>query len=234
MRPRLALVSLVTAVVVALGYSLVLQVTSGQPLSPGVQISFWVAIFTLVIDLVDLRTQIGSFGFVLSLNYGAYYLLRLILGGLAATIIGTSGEMRDPFALGFVAVLAGFTVLQNFAVSFGGQDIVDVSTLFEGYRLAMITDEGKRIARQEMARTIALANELVRTLNTGRLKNELTTMISVTAGAQQAQSRVGELEELCGSNEQLLQRALAAEMVQLNADYIRAYKDAWLAETAAS
>ncbi len=225
---KTVLVSLATSIVVALVYTLIFQLVTHQLISTGLQIFIWLAVFTLVIDVVDLRTQIGSFGFITSLNYVAYYVLRLILGGLAATIIRATGGTNDPFTMGFLAVLTGFTVLQNFAVSFGGQDLVDVSALFEGYRVAMIADEGKRIARQETARTIALASELVKALDKDTLINELTTMISVSAGVQQAQSRLQELINLSAGNDDLLERALAAEMVQLNPDYVRAYKDSWL------
>lgn len=188
----------------------------------------WLALFTLVIDVVDLRPQIKSFRFLASLNYGVYYVLRLILGGLAVVLISASQGLDDPMTIAFVGVLAGFTVLQNFAVKFGGESVVDITALFDGYRRGMITDESKRIAQADAARTMTLANELASRLEETVLENYLTTMIAVALlDPGQAKKRIGELQTLCGQDTELLKRALAAEMVQLNSDFVRENKENW-------
>jgi hypothetical protein len=193
----------------------------------------WLALFTLVIDLVDLRPQFRSFRFLPSLNYGVYFVLRVILGGVAAVLIATRATTLNTMAVAFVSVLAGFTVLQNFAVNFGGERLVDVSALFDGYRRAMIADESRRIAQEDAARTMALANELSANLDEDILVMALKTMLTITVGAAGARTRINELKALCGKDIDLLKTALAVDMVQLNEGFVRANKDEWFASRVA-
>ena len=127
----------------------------------------------------------------------------------------------------FVAVLAGFTVLQNFAVDFGGETVVDISALFDGYRTGMIADESRRIALANAASTMTLANELSANLEVNTLVNHLTTMLAVAVGPSGARKRIKELQDSCGKDADLFKRALAAEMIQLNGEFVRTNKMEW-------
>jgi hypothetical protein len=185
------------------------------------------AIFTLIIDVLDLAPQIRSFRFVFSLTYAIYYVLHFVFGLLAATIIDATGRITNPWLLALVSVLSSIAVLENLTVKFGGQSIVDLSVIFEDYRASMISEQGERARRAEGARIITLTSELI-ALNKSKLEAELTTMLVSIYGGQEAKKRLEELREVAAGDDELFKRILASEMVQLNVEYVLAGKDTWL------
>lgn len=183
--------------------------------------------FTLILDLVDFAPQIKSFRFVGSITYAVYYILHLVFGLLAAMILDATGAIDNPWLLAFVSVFSSITVLENFAVKFGGQSLVDLSAIFEGYRTRMISEQGERARRSEAAKIIKLTSELV-AFEEDKLEAELMTMLVSIYGGEEATNRLDELKNVAAADAQLLKRILASEMVQLNIEYVLAEMEHWL------
>jgi len=185
-----------------------------------------IAFFTLILDLVDFAPQIKSFRFVLSLTYFIYYILHFTLGLLTAIILEATGKIPNPFLLAFVAVLSSITVLENFAMKFGGQTIVDLPSVFENYRARMIEEESERAMRAQQAEIMKLTSKLI-VLKPEKLESELMTML-VSVSREAANERIAELKEAAGGDEKFLRRLFASEMVQLNREYVLSQMDEWL------
>lgn len=186
----------------------------------------FMAFFTLVLDLVDFAPQIKSFRFVFSLTYIIYYILHFTLGLLAAIVLEAVGKITNPLLLAFVAVLSSITVLENFAVKFGGQTIVDLPAVFETYRAKMIEEESERARRIQQAEIIKLTSRLM-AMDAEKLESELMTML-VSAIGSAASRRLEELKKVAGDNQEFLKRLMASEMVQLNREYVLAQLGEWL------
>ncbi|MFQ6058410.1 MAG: hypothetical protein ACE5MB_05985 [Anaerolineae bacterium] len=189
------------------------------------------AFLTFIFDLIDLRPQIKGFRFVFSSTYAVYYLLRLTLALLAAMIIEATEAVQNPWLLAFTGVISGVSLLQNFALKFSGQEVIDLAPVFDGYQDMMIAEQGPRVARAEKARLIKLASELA-ALDPEVLRSELMTMLVSTQGAEGAQKRLEDLERI--QDAELLKRAYASEMVQLNVEYVADRKRMWLAQARTS
>ena len=186
--------------------------------------------FTLILDLVDFAPQIKSYRFVGSLTYAIYYILHLVFGLLASVIIDATGAIENPWLLAFVSVFSSITILENFAVKFGGQSLVDFSVIFEGYRARMITEQGERARRAEAAKIIKLTSKLLG-LEKEFLEAELMTMLVSIFGGEEAHNRLKELKDLAATDDELMKRVLASEMVQLNVEYVLAEMGQWLPTT---
>ncbi|HID87327.1 MAG TPA: hypothetical protein EYP55_08095 [Anaerolineae bacterium] len=189
------------------------------------------AFLIFIFDLIDLRPQIKGFRFVFSSTYAVYYLLRITLALLAAMIIEATEAVQNPWLLAFTAVISGVSLLQNFALKFSGQEVIDLAPVFDGYQDMMIAEQAPRVIRSEKARLIKLASELA-ALDPEMLRSELMTMLVSTQGAEAAQRRLEELERI--QDAELLKRAYASEMVQLNVEYVADRKKAWFAQARAS
>jgi len=189
----------------------------------------FMAFFTLILDLVDFAPQIKSFRFVFSLTYLIYYILHFTLGLLAAIVLEAVGKITNPLLLAFVAVLSSITILENFAVKFGGQTIVDLPAVFEAYRAKMIEEESERARRIQQAEIIKLTSRLM-ALDVEKLESELMTMLVSTIGSA-ATKRLEELKKVAGGNQEFLKRLMASEMVQLNREYVVARLSEWLPST---
>ena len=199
----------------------------------------WVSIFlglaflTFIFDLVDLRPQIKGFSFVFSSTYAVYYILRLTLVLLAAMIIEATEAVQSPWLLAFTSVVSGVSLLQNFALKFSGQEVIDLAPIFDGYQDMMIAEQGPRVIRAEKARLIKLASQLA-ALDPGMLRSELMTMLVSIQGATAAKKRLEELESIAPQDPDLLKRAYASEMVQLNVEYVLDRRRVWLSQARAS
>lgn len=191
------------------------------------------AFLTFIFDLIDLRPQIKGFRFVFSSTYAVYYLLRLTLALLAAMIIEATEAVQNPWLLAFTAVISGVSLLQNFALKFSGQEVIDLAPIFDGYQDMMIAEQGPRVIRAEKAKLIKLASELA-VLDLQMLRPELMTMLVSIQGAKAAKKRLEELESIAPQDAELQKRAYASEMVQLNVEYVADRKKAWLAQARAS
>jgi hypothetical protein len=190
------------------------------------------AFLTFIFDLIDLRPQIKGFRFVLSSTYAVYYLLRLTLAVLAAMIIKATDAVPNPWLLAFTAVISSVSLLQNFALKFSGQEVIDLAPIFDGYQDMMIAEQGPRVIRAEKARVIKLASELAH-VDDETLRPELMTMLVSIMGAEAAKKRLEELESIAPEDTELLRRAYASEMVQLNVEYVTDRKGEWLAQARA-
>ena len=187
-------------------------------------------VFTLLLDLVDFAPQIKSFRFVFSITYVIYYILHLVFGLLASVVLTAAGATDNPWLLAFVSVFSSITILENFAVKFGGQSIVDFSAIFETYRTRMITEQGERARRAEAAKIIKLTSKLLN-VKQEDLESELLTMLVSIYGGEEANNRLKELKDIATSDEGLLKRILASEMVQLNREYVLDEMEHWLPAT---
>jgi len=191
------------------------------------QITAGVLLFTLLLDAVDLAPQIKSLRFIASSTYAVFYVLHVAIGLLAATVLVATRAIDNPFVLAFVAVLSSVAVLENVVVRFGGQDIVDISSVFETYRAAMIAEQAERVFRSDQSTVFSLASKL-RGLPPTKLRTELTTMLAIALGPEEAQARIGKIEQLASEDEDLLKTIMVSDMVQVNADYVRRNLRDWL------
>ncbi len=188
----------------------------------------WILVLTILLDLVDLRAEIGSFRFAATLNYFVYLFIRVVLAILAAIIIQGSGEVTDPGLLAFVAVVGNFAILQNLTVRFGGEDLINLSAVFERYRSVMVSDEGQREARRQQKETMELV-AVIRDLPVEFLSSELSSMyLSAGMSAEQARAELEKLREQTQEDVAFLGRVLATQMVEINPEYVKEGIKEWI------
>ena len=101
-------------------------------------IQILVVIFVLIFDTIDLHPQIGSFGFLKSFSYWAYFAVRLVLSSIASIIVYELDSTLFPPLIALIGVIASVTVLQSLSLNIGGKDIANLNNLLDVYRQKMI------------------------------------------------------------------------------------------------
>lgn len=136
-------------------------------------------LFTFVFDLVDLgfEEEINSISFVLSATYGIYFAYRVIFGLAAAMILKSAEITKDPLLLSVLSVISSASILQNFSLKIGGNQLINFNDLFQHYRERMIAvvgqKEKKKLEKRKLRTERTLAQREI-----GDLERILTLVIA--------------------------------------------------------
>lgn len=184
---------------------------------------FSIFLFTFLFDLIDLKPQVSSFRFLRSGTYFAYFSIRIVFGLLAAIIIQQTGLFPDSIILAFVSVMTSITTLQNFTLKLGGQNLADLPSLFENYRLSMIDDELELESNKTTTELMNLSNELAKALTKDDLKRHATFCLKMVPSDEQAnnENSLEKIVEFKNTDEELYKLLLASEIVNINPDYAK-------------
>ena len=187
--------------------------------------------FTVLFDLVDLRPQVRSFGFIRTGTYAIYLLLRLFLALIAALVIAAAQPDQPPIMIGFIAVLGSVVVLQGLALRIAGEDVVNLSNLVQTYKDRMVQEESRRAALALQAAVLNVTNEvLARVDDVDELRRELQSILfqamAETPAAEDPATRVKQLldriEQQSEGDQEFKRRIYAGQIAQANIDYARA------------
>lgn len=179
-------------------------------------VMFFVAFFSFMYDIIDLRPQEGikSFKFITTTFYRIYFIWRFMFGVLAAIIISSMGVTENPIMLAFVAVITSVTTLQNFTLKASGVETANFYDLFQRYKDSMVAEMGKRESeartREEFEITSKVGKRDINTLR-GTLK-----MIYSNKGLTQEkiEERMKYMKDMSGGDEKTERLFLANEITQ--------------------
>lgn len=118
-------------------------------------------VFTVLIDLIDLKTLTGSFSFLTSVTYYPYLIWRFVFGFIAWIMLSTTNIFinMDPIKIiilmPLLSAITSVAALQNFAFKLGYTDIIDLSVIFKGFKDKIVDD----IIKKDDEINIIKANE---------------------------------------------------------------------------
>ncbi len=201
---------------------------------------FGICIFTFLIDLIDLRIYTKSFSFLISFTYFFYFIIRLLFGFAALSLLSTTnlvGNMDDiqtMVLLPMVSVITSITLLQNFAATIGHKDIINLPQIFHEYKETMIEEIAKKdfdknvlFAEKKAAKLMKLASDLTEKVPLEILRRECIFVLNVSYKKdveKQNQSldianKYIEKQETIVTDSTLLQKLYAYEIVNKNSKY---------------
>lgn len=185
-----------------------------------------VFVFTFLFDIIDLKPQIGSFSFLKSLTYFAYYSLRVVFGVLAAVLLQPTEIFQHSLLLAFGAVVTAVSTLQNFSLKISGQDIADLSSLFDQYRQTMIDNELNQASQKAMTEQAQLVFDLANRSDKNSLWKHclvcLRTLHQKDANStQKVDKKMDEIKRIGGQDEDHIKMLLAMEIVNINPEYAK-------------
>jgi hypothetical protein len=192
---------------------------------------------TLVFDLIDIRPQVGSFGFIWTGVYLVYVLVRIGAALLATTArsgMQLTATLPAPL-LGFVASVLGVVVLQHIAVNASGENVrLDFAGLVQKYKDRMITEEAARVRRRLQSTILELTAALaVEITDEAVLRRELHAVLlqaflasgsrddATTRANQVVDQLQTQLLAHYGDDVESRRRAYAAHIAESNPDYAR-------------
>lgn len=119
-----------------------------------------IVLFTVLFDIFDIQPQVGSFAFMRTFTYLVFVLFRIVMGFAVASILSAAEPGLPPAILAIVAVMGNITFLQNLSLKVGGEQVAQLSTLFQNYKDRMVKEEALRRAKRQDARVLRVVNRL--------------------------------------------------------------------------
>lgn len=178
--------------------------------------------YTLLFDAMDLRSQIGSFGFLRSLTYWSYMAFRVLLAVLASLLIF---QINPGIALPIntlIAVAASVAVLQNLSLNLSGVDVAKLSDLVDTYKARMVKEEGLRRAKQNESHILRVQRDMINDLKSEELENTLRQMLLQAQWAgDKVNSHIESLKKTAGGNETYLKTMMASQIADMNLEFAR-------------
>ena len=108
----------------------------------GLSLAF-VALFTFLYGMVDLKPEAGSYLFLKSFSYAMYLSFRAALGLVAVFIMVQADVSLPLFAMGLLGALSSLTVLQSLSFSAGGDKLATLEPLLTPYSSTALCGETK-------------------------------------------------------------------------------------------
>ncbi len=181
-----------------------------------------VIIYVFVFDIIDLHPQIGSFGFLKSFAYWAYFIIRLVLSSVAALILATvQPDLLIP-VIALVGVVASVTVLQSLTLNVGGKEIANATNLLESYKAKMISDESERRGARDDASILEIVQGLVKWYEPRQLRDILRSMLLNAKWSPEDITKHIEEHEQAGEQDiKYIMTIFANEIAEMNQDYAK-------------
>jgi len=178
--------------------------------------------YSFVFDAIDLQPQVGSFAFLRGIIYWLYLAFRSVLGVLAGLVIfQASPGLALPIGA-LIAVLTSVTVLQNFSLNIGGNDIAKLSNLVDNYKSRMVAEEAARLAKRNESAALQVQEEMIEAFSPSELENSLRQML-LQAGwpGDKINSHVEKLRQIAGDNPRYLEAMIAFQVADMNLEHTR-------------
>jgi len=179
--------------------------------------------FTFAFDALDLQPRVGSFGFLRGLIYWFYLAFRSLLGVLASLLIfQASPDLALPI-VALVAVLASVTILQNFSMNIGGNDVAKLSNLVDNYKSRMVAEEATRRAKRDESAALQLQEEMIKVFRGDNLDICLRqALLQTKLPGEKINEHMEKLRQVAGDNEVYLEAMMAFEIADMNLEHARA------------
>ena len=178
--------------------------------------------YTFVFDAIDLQPLVKSFGFLRGVVYWLYLAFRSLLGVLAGLLIfQTSPDLALPIGA-LIAVLASVTILQNFSMNIGGNDIAKLSNLVDNYKSVMVTEEATRRARRNESAALRVQEEMIEAFSLSELENALRQMLLQAGWAgDKVNAHIEGLRQTADDNPRYLEAMIASQVADMNPEHAR-------------
>lgn len=181
-----------------------------------------VIVFVLIFDAIDLHPQIGSFGFLRSFSYWAYFAVRLVLSSVAALLVYNVDQTLFPPVIALIGVIASVTILQSLSLNVGGKDIANLNNLLDVYRQKMISDESERRAARDDANVLELMEKLLQKYDVTGLEKVLRQMLLQARWAsEEINEHIERNKESAAGDKEYLEAIFASEVADMNQNYAR-------------
>jgi hypothetical protein len=181
-----------------------------------------VIVFVFIFDAIDLHPQIGSFGFLKSFAYWAYFAIRLVLSSVASLVLAAiQPDLLIPVTA-FIGVIASVTVLQSLNLNIGGNEIANVKNLLDGYKTKMISDESERRGARADSSILELVQKLVDVCTVEELDEAVRSML-LKAGwkPDDITKHINDHRAASGNSEHYFEAILANEVAEMNQEYAK-------------
>ena len=187
----------------------------------------YIVIITFLFDLMDLNPQIGSFSFLRSsFTYYTYYSLRLIFGIIAALLLQSSQLFQNSLLLAFAAVVTSVSTLESFTLKIGGEELANISSLFDTFRARMINEELNRAGQLSMARQMQLVQNLAQKFDEDSLESSCIMCIRTLLADdpdlnKKVSEKIDEFKKIAGTDTNAIRMLYASEIVNINPEFAR-------------
>lgn len=187
----------------------------------------YIVIITFLFDLMDLNPQIGSFSFLRSsFTYYTYYSLRLIFGIIAALLLQSSQLFQNSLLLAFAAVVTSVSTLESFTLKIGGEELANISSLFDTFRARMINEELNRAGQLSMARQMQLVQNLAQKFDEDSLESSCIMCIRTLLADdpdlnKKVSEKIDEFKKIAGKDTNAIRMLYASEIVNINPEFAR-------------
>jgi len=189
-------------------------------------------IFILLIDLIDIRVLTNSFSFLKLFSYHSYFILRVVLGFVAWSILITTNleylnDVQKIILLSLFSVLFSITAVQNFSFSIGFKNIIDLSSMFNQFKDVIVNEcsdkeveKNKIISEEKTSIIINLINDLAEKIPLDTLRSECIFVLHSSNSLIDAKKQVEECEsEINSKDSDLLKKLFASKIVYTNLKY---------------
>jgi hypothetical protein len=176
---------------------------------------------------MDLNPQIGSFSFLKSsFTYYTYYSLRLIFGIIAALLLQSSQLFQHSLLLAFAAVVTSVSTLESFTLKIGGEELANISSLFDTFRARMINEELNRAGQLSMARQMQLVQNLAQKFDEDSLESScimcMRTLLADDPDLNdKVSAKIEEFKQIAGKDVKAIRMLYASEIVNINPEFAR-------------
>ena len=187
----------------------------------------FIVIITFLFDLMDLNPQIGSFSFLRSsFTYYTYYSLRLIFGIIAAILLQSTQLFQHSLLLAFAAVVTSVSTLESFTLKIGGEELANISSLFDKFRARMINEELNRAGQISMAQQMQLVQNLAQKFDETSLESSCVMCIrTLHAGDPDlnkiVSDKIDDFKQISGTDINTIKMLFASEIVNINPEYAK-------------
>lgn len=187
----------------------------------------YIVIITFLFDLMDLNPQIGSFSFLRSsFTYYTYYSLRLIFGIIAGILLQSTQLFQHSLLLAFAAVVTSVSTLESFTLKIGGEELANVSSLFDTFRARMINEELNRAGQISMAQLMQLVQSLAQEFDENSLETSCELCIRTLYADdpdlnKKVSEKIDEFKQIAGKDDNTIRMLYASEIVNINPEYAK-------------
>lgn len=196
-------------------------------------------VFTLIIDLIDLKILTKSLSFLKSFSYLSYFSIRIAFGFVAWSILSAANlfdvdSIQGIILLPLFSVLTSITTLQNFAINVGYKNI-DISSMFDQFKQQIVNEiidkeleKNEKISKQRALDVYSLIDNLAEKVPLDTLRSECIFVLqdflnrdskSFGPSMDEARKQVKECEEAASDDQILLKKLFASKIVYLNTSY---------------
>ena len=175
----------------------------------------WVALFTLLFDMFDLKPEASSYLFARTLSYVIYLSFRTALGMVAVFGLAQAEVSLPLFVAGMIGTLANRSIIESLSLPVPGERLAVLEPLLARFRLDILADNTRRMKASEARRRYKAVRRLAE-LKEPMLRLEFDTIVGQLkfAGEELKANLQAQLNAISSDEGPRRQTALAAALVE--------------------